>query len=78
MSAVREMRGRYMVRIENIGEKEGCNGDIKKVVQKWKTEKKNIYGTKVVSKMFRQIILVVCQFSNTIYSLCNYSTSLIN
>ncbi|CAB4000929.1 Hypothetical predicted protein [Paramuricea clavata] len=41
------MQGRYMVRIENIGDKEGCNRDIKKVMQKWKTENKNIYGTKV-------------------------------
>jgi hypothetical protein len=56
MSTVREMRGRYMTRIENIQDQKGKNKDMKKIVQKWKTENKNKYRTKVVREMMRRDI----------------------
>jgi hypothetical protein len=50
------MRGRYMTRIENIQDQKGKNKDMKKIVQKWKTENKNKYRTKVVREMMRRDI----------------------
>ncbi len=66
MSSVREMRERYVARIGNINDvNEKNKSTSKKTVQKWKTENKNIYGTKVVWKLlffqicFRLIITLV-------------------
>ena len=47
MPTVREMRKRYVTRKGNINDV-----NEKKAVQKWKTENKNIHGTKVVWKFF--------------------------
>ena len=44
----REMRERYVARTGNINDVNKT--DSKKTVQRWKTENKNIYGTKVVWK----------------------------
>ena len=49
MPTVREMHERYVARMGNIDNVSQNNKDAsKKIVQKWKTENKNIYRTKVV------------------------------
>ena len=48
LPTVREMRERFVARTGNINDVNKTNS--KKTVQRWKTENKNIYGTKVVWK----------------------------
>jgi hypothetical protein len=53
MATVKEMCERYVARIGNIDAVAEKNpSTLKRSVQKWKTENKNIYGTKVVWNFF--------------------------
>ena len=52
MPTVREMRKRYVSHTRNTSDiNEKNRSTSKKAVQKWKTENKSIYGTKVVRKL---------------------------
>ena len=60
MPTVREMQKRYVSHTWNTNDiNEKNRSTSKKAVQKWKTENKNIYGTKVVRKPIFLLITLV-------------------